>query len=138
MLKNTRWMSIIFQIAALILALLFTTIILISTGAPPLQAYVYIVKGAVSSLDRISKVIVSWIPLLLTTSGLLITFSTGLWNIGVEGQIVLGAISTTWMLRLLQNSNLPAGLIIVVSILAGMLGGAFWAGLVGALKLLGV
>lgn len=137
LLKNTRGMSFIFQIAALILALLFTTIILIAAGAPPLQAYIYIVKGAVSSLDRISKVFVSWIPLLLTTAGLLITFTTGLWNIGVEGQIVLGAIATTWALRLLQNSVLPSGLIIALSILAGILGGALWAGLVGVLKTFG-
>ena len=135
--KNTTWISIVFQIAALILALLFTTLILLAAGAPPLQAYANIIRGAVSSYDRISKVIVSWIPLLLTTSGLLITFTTGLWNIGVEGQIVLGAISTTWMLRLLQGSSLPPGLIIILSILSGMLGGAIWASLAGALKTFG-
>jgi simple sugar transport system permease protein len=60
-----------------------------------------------------------------------------LWNIGIEGQITLGAIFTTWALRLLQDSGLPPGLIIIVSILAGMLGGALWASVVGALKTYG-
>jgi general nucleoside transport system permease protein len=55
----------------------------------------------------------------------------------VEGQITLGAIATTWMLRLLQDSNLPPGLIIALAMLAGMLGGAIWASLAGALKTYG-
>jgi simple sugar transport system permease protein len=76
-------------------------------------------------------------PLLLTTSGLLVTFSAGLWNIGVEGQVTVGAIFTTWALRLLQESTLPPALIIVIAILAGMFGGALWAMLAGALKTFG-
>ena len=81
--------------------------------------------------------LVSFVPLLVVSSGLLVTFSAGLWNIGVEGQITLGAIATTWVLRLLQDSSLPAGLIIALAMLAGMLGGAIWASLAGALKTYG-
>ncbi len=137
MLKNSRWMNLLFQLTALFLALLLTTLLMLAAGAPPLEAYANIIKGALGSLTRISKVLVSWIPLLLTTAGLLITFSTGLWNIGVEGQIVLGAVGTTWVLRLLQESTLAPGWIIVLSILAGMIGGALWASLAGALKTFG-
>jgi len=68
---------------------------------------------------------------------LLVTFSAGLWNIGIEGQITLGAIFSTWLIRLLQNSSLPAPLILTLAILAGMLGGALWAALAGALKTFG-
>jgi ABC-type uncharacterized transport system permease subunit len=71
------------------------------------------------------------------TSGLLITFSAGLWNIGVEGQIVLGAIATAWVFRLFVDSTLPPGLIITIAILGGMIGGALWALLAGALKTFG-
>ncbi|MBC7294375.1 MAG: ABC transporter permease, partial [Thermoleophilia bacterium] len=61
----------------------------------------------------------------------------GLWNIGVEGQIILGAILTTGVLRALQNSGLPPALIIVVGMLAGIAGGALWAALAGVLKTFG-
>jgi simple sugar transport system permease protein len=71
------------------------------------------------------------------TTGLLVTFTAGLWNIGIEGQITLGAIFTTGVLRLLQDSSMPPMLILIISILAGMLGGALWASLVGALKTYG-
>jgi simple sugar transport system permease protein len=75
--------------------------------------------------------------LLLTTAGVLITFAAGLWNIGIEGQMTLGAIFTTGLLRLLQNSQLPPALIIILGILAGIVGGALWAALAGVLKIFG-
>jgi simple sugar transport system permease protein len=135
--KNSRWVSIGFQVVALLLALLFTTLILLAAGAPPLEAYKNIVTGSIGSFKKFSDVLVSFVPLLLVSAGLLVTFATGLWNIGVEGQITLGAIATTWALRQLQDSTLSPGLIIFLAIVAGMLGGALWAALAGALKTFG-
>jgi simple sugar transport system permease protein len=112
-------------------------LILIAAGAPPLEAYKNILTGAFSSFKKFSDVLVSWVPLLLVSAGLLVTFATGLWNIGVEGQITLGAIATTWVLRELQDSSLAPSLIIFLSMLAGLLGGALWAMLAGALKTFG-
>jgi simple sugar transport system permease protein len=51
--------------------------------------------------------------------------------------MALGAIFTTWILRLLQDTSMPPALIIVLGILAGIIGGALWAGLAGALKIFG-
>jgi general nucleoside transport system permease protein len=135
--RSTRPTNALLQIAAVIIALGLTTIVLIISRAPPLAAYANIVLGAVGTWDEISNVLVSWVPLLLVTSGLILTFTVGLWNIGIEGQIILGAIFTTWALRLLQSSGLPPGLIITASIVAGMVGGALWAMLAGALKAFG-
>ncbi len=88
-------------------------------------------------MKSFADVAVAWIPLLIVTAGLLVTFSAGLWNIGIEGQIMVGAIFTTGALRLLQDSALPSALIIVAGFLAGMLGGALWAALAGLLKIYG-
>jgi simple sugar transport system permease protein len=126
-----------FQLLGVLLAVLFTTLILLFTGAPPLQTYKLIVTGAFSSLNSISNDFVVWVPLILATVGLLVTFSAGLWNIGIEGQITLGAIFTTGLIRMLQDTSVPPLLIIFLSILAGMLGGAIWASLAGALKTFG-
>jgi general nucleoside transport system permease protein len=137
MVKNSRLVNIGFQLVALILALGFTTLILIAAGAPPLEAYKNIVSGSVGSFKKFSDVLVSWVPLILVSAGLLVTFAAGLWNIGVEGQITLGAITTTWALRVLQDTGLPPALILFLAILAGMAGGALWASLAGALKTFG-
>lgn len=138
MIKSSlRWTNLGFQLAAVLLALLFTTLILLLAGAPPLEAYKNILVGSLGTFKKFSDVLVAWVPLLLVTTGLLATFAAGLWNIGIEGQITLGAIFSTGLLRLLQDSALPPGLILVLAVLAGMLGGALWAALAGALKTFG-
>jgi len=136
-MKTNRWTNIEFQVGALILSLLITTLILVAAGAPPLQAYGSILRGAFGSSNNLIAVLITWSPLLLTTAGVLVTFAAGLWNIGVEGQMTLGAIFATWMLRALQDTNLPPGLIIILGILSGVVGGALWAALAGALKTFG-
>jgi|SRR5271157_1272511 len=136
-MKKNLWTNIGFQVGALVLALLIATLILVAVGAPPFKTYASIISGAFGSTNNIEEVLITWSPLLLTTAGVLITFSAGLWNIGVEGQMTLGAIFTTWILRLLQGSSVPPALIIVLGILAGMIGGALWASLAGALKTFG-
>src|SRR5271157_1958346 len=136
-MKKSTWINIGFQVGALVLALLITTLLLIAAGAPPFQAYESIVNGAFGSSNDVFSILISWSPLLLTTAGVLITFSAGLWNIGIEGQMVLGCIFATWMLRLLQDTNVSPTLIIILGILFGMIGGALWAGLAGALKTFG-
>jgi ABC-type uncharacterized transport system permease subunit len=136
MLKG-RLTGFAFQGLAFILALGFVSLILISAGASPIEAYKNMLIGSVGSMRKFAEVLVTFVPLLLVTSGLLITFSAGLWNIGVEGQIVLGAIATAWVFRLFVDSTLPPGLIITIAIVGGMIGGALWALLAGALKTFG-
>jgi simple sugar transport system permease protein len=135
--SHSRWFNLGFQLVGILAALGFTTIILFLTGAPPLQAFRQLIFGIVGSVNNISNVLVSWMPLLITTAGLLVTFAAGLWNIGIEGQVIMGAIFTTWVLRVLQHSTLSAGIIILLAILAGIFGGGFWAFLVGVLKTFG-
>ncbi|MCE5207813.1 MAG: ABC transporter permease [Chloroflexi bacterium] len=136
-MKKKFWVNLAFQVGSLLAAFLITTLILLAAGAPPFEAYAAILRGAFGSEQSLESLLISWSPLILTTAGVLVTFSAGLWNIGVEGQMALGAIFTTWALRLLQNSSLPPGLIIFLGIIAGILGGALWAGLAGALKTFG-
>lgn len=136
-MKKNIWVNVGFQAGALLLVFLITTLLLLAAGAPPLMAYWSILKGAFGSLDNIIAILISWSPLLLTTAGVLITFSAGLWNIGIEGQMAMGAIFTTGVMLQLQDTSLPPALIIILGILAGVLGGMIWAGLAGALRIFG-
>src|SRR5450759_1121505 len=136
-MKKNSWINVGFQVGALVVALLITTLLLVAAGAPPLKAYASIISGAFGSSNNIENILITWSPLLLTTAGVLITFSAGLWNIGIEGQMTLGAIFATGVLRALQNTQLPPALIIILGILAGVIGGALWAALAGALKTFG-
>ena len=94
-MKRKTWINLGFQTGAFFLVFLITTGILAAAGAPPLEAYASILKGAFGSWDNLAVVLIAWSPLLLTTAGVLITFSAGLWNIGVEGQMAMGAVFAT-------------------------------------------
>jgi len=118
-------------VASVILAVAFTTVILLIVGAPPGPAYRQILSGAFESPDKWADVVTAWVPLLLASTGLLIAFSAGLWNIGIEGQIVVGAMFATWAVRAFA---LPTLLYIPVVLVAGMVGGMLWAVLAGVLK----
>lgn len=136
MIKD-RLGNLLYQLIALLLSFGVVSLILISVDASPWEAFRNMFAGSFGSLRKFAEVLVAFVPLLLVTAGLLVTFSAGLWNIGVEGQVVLGAIATTWVYRFFLDSNLPPALIIALAILGGMIGGALWGSLAGLLKVFG-
>ncbi len=131
---HTRWLRIFGQLCITLgVVITFTTLILVFSGAPPFAAFAQITKGALGSWGKFTHVIMAWIPLTLCGMGLLYTFRIGLWNIGIEGQVIAGAILTTAMLKLGLNSGSPH-LILTLAIAGGAVGGAVWAVLAGWLK----
>ncbi len=134
---RTQSFSVLFQLGGLVFSLLFVSLILILVKSQPLEAFRLLWEGATGNATRISSVFVVWVPLVLVTCGLLATFTAGLWNIGIEGQITVGAIFTTGVMRLFLGTSLSPVLVIIISILAGMVGGAVWAALAGVLKTFG-
>ncbi len=122
-------------VAVAAFAVAATLIILLLAGAPPLDAVSVILDGGVGSRIRALQSLGVWTPLMLCSAGLLLTFAAGLWNIGIEGQVVMGAIAATCLLRFFGEG---AGTFpLVLGLLAGMAGGALWAWLSGALRVYG-
>ena len=114
----------------------FATLILILAGAPPMAAYYHILKGSLGSWIKISHVVKAWIPLTLCACGLIYTFRIKLWNIGVEGQMMMGAVFTTGILRLGLESSMPL-VTLGLAFVGAALGGSVWALLAGYLKIKG-
>jgi ABC-type uncharacterized transport system permease subunit len=135
--EHPRWINVGFQILGIIAALGITTLMLLLVGAPPLQTFKQMIFGIVGNVNNFSNVLIAWVTLMIITAGLLVTFAAGLWNIGIEGQIILGAIFCTGVLRALEHSTVAPGIIIILGILAGIIGGGLWALLVGLLKTFG-
>lgn len=127
----SRWLGRVWPAVPVIAALLFTTILLVVFGASPIEAYQAMLQGAFGGQDRVLSVLAFWIPLLLASAGLLVTFRAGLWNIGIEGQIILGAIAASWIAL---TVTLPAPLQIGLEIIVAMAAGALWAALSAVLK----
>lgn len=135
--KKGRWIDFGIRFSAVILALVFTSVILVIAKANPLEAYKSILQGAFGSTIKITSVIASWVPLVIATSGLLFTFTAGLWNIGMEGQIVMGAVFSVGAFRIFDEMLIAPELVIVLAFVAGALGGIFWALLPGLMKIYG-
>jgi simple sugar transport system permease protein len=73
----------------------------------------------------------------IATSGLLFTFTAGLWNIGMEGQIIMGAVFTVGAFRLFDTASIDPVFVIIFAFVFGALGGILWALLPGLLKIYG-
>lgn len=121
--------------AALGLALVLTVIVCLPSGAPPLETIYVLFKGGIGSMSKIGRVLAGWVPLTLCAVGLLIPFTARLWNIGVEGQVIMGAIFCTAALRPFEDGG--GAMVIAFAIGASMLGGALWALLAGMLRVFG-
>lgn len=117
--------------ASVLAAIAVSGVLLWLAGAPPLEAVRLILEGAFGSADKTANTLMAWTPLVLASASLVVTFAAGMWNIGVEGQVVMGAIAATLVAREMPG---PAWAVVPVTILAGALGGAFWAWLAGILR----
>jgi simple sugar transport system permease protein len=113
------------------LAFAVALVLLQLAGAPPFEALGMLWDGSVGSAAKVSDTLAAWVPLTLAAAGLVVTFAAGLWNIGVEGQIVAGAIAATWIAR---EAPGPAPVLLPLMLLGGVLGGALWALVAGVLK----
>lgn len=133
-LRTSFWANLAWGIGPIVLGLVLTTLALVAVGADPWQAYRVMWDGAFGDPVKISTVVLVWTPLLLASVGLLITFTAGLWNIGVEGQIIIGATATAWVAR---TFDLPSPVLIPLLFVGGMIGGALWALLAGVMKTYG-
>jgi len=120
-------------VLTILAVLAFSSTILLLTGAPPFSAYYHILQGAFGSWIKFSHVIRVWVPLCLCACGLLYTFRINLWNIGIEGQVMMGAVCAVAVLKTGIDAGIPH-LVLGLSFIFGVAGGALWAVAAGFLK----
>ncbi|MBT8166170.1 MAG: ABC transporter permease [Acidimicrobiia bacterium] len=115
--------------------------LLVLAGTNPWEPLKIIVEGSIgwppfeeSSARKVGDTFMVWVPIALASAGLIITFNAGMWNIGIEGQIILGAIAASFVAR---EVSAPRPVLILLTILAGAIGGLLWGLLVGVLRTAG-
>ncbi len=96
------------------------------------QAYDGLVRGAFFKERGLSESLVATVPYILLSLAVAVGFKSGLFNIGAEGQFYIGAISAAFVGQAFHG--LPAIIHLPLSLAAGVLGGAIWAGIPGYLK----
>ena len=117
---------------AVMAAMLVGAIFLLAINADPMKVYSKLINGAFGSIYNLTQTIGKATPLLLVAIGVCIAFRANVFNIGVEGQVIVGGLATTAFA--IGFKDLPGPLLITLSLLVGFLAGAGWGGIAGVLK----
>ena len=133
---ESKWEKIIkkpitLTVIAILLGFLVAGVILAAAGYPPLQSISVLVYGMFGKPKYISNVIVKSTPIIFTGLGVAFAIKTGLFNIGAEGQYIIGCVAATITGICLK---LPAPLEIICVIGAAVLASGLYAGIIGFLK----
>ena len=120
------WKSLLIRLGAILLSLMVCALVIISvTDLNPFEVFAGIIDGALGSNRRIWVTIRDTLVLLLVAVALIPAFKMRFWNIGAEGQTLIGCLATTACMILLGN-KLSTPLLILVSLAASLVAGAIW------------
>ena len=122
-------------LGAVVLALVIGALIMMATSVPPatiLQSFVAMADGALGSVNALSETLTAAIPLVLAGLGIGLAFRAGLFNIGAEGQMVVGGLATA--VASFSITGLPMIIHLPLALIIGLSVGALYAGIAGALR----
>jgi simple sugar transport system permease protein len=124
-------MEFLVGIIAVVLGLLAGALMMLLTRNNPIEGYRFLFAGGLMNIERIGNTLAMATPLILTGLSVAFAFRTGLFNIGVAGQVLIGGLVAT-IIGL--TVDLPKPLLLGAMTLGAILGGALWAVIPGLLK----
>ena len=124
-MRISPWSTPVLVVAAVLITFAITAGPIILAGANPIEAYAEFVVVPLTSQFTLLEVLVSATPILFTGAAVAIAFRAGYWNIGAEGQLLLGAVGAAAIGMVV--GDLPPLLALPLMIAAGGLAGATWA-----------
>ena len=127
-----KLIDVLLPVLAMVIALVVGVLLLLLLGTDPIEAYSALIQGALGNVSGITQTLTKATPLLLVGLGICIAFRGGVINIGGEGQIVVGALAATAFG--VGFSNLPALILLPLTLISGAAAGLIWGGIPGLLK----
>ena len=122
-------------IVAVVLALILGALIMLATSVPPANivgSFIALADGSLGSMSAVSETLTSSIPLVLSGLGIGLAFRAGLFNIGAEGQIIIGGLAA--VIAGFAITGLPVYIHLPLVLAIGALAGALYAALAGFLR----
>ncbi len=120
-------------LGSLVGALAVGALLLLVTGSDPWTAYSTILDSSFGSPAAFSQTLVQTTPLILTALATIVVYRLRLWSIGMDGQLIIGAVCASGV-ALQFGANAPSSVAIVASFTAGVLGGMAWSLIAGVLR----
>ena len=134
---GSSWVSFLVPILAVLTAFVVGAIVIAIAGGNPISAYLGLIEGALGSTKALSETAVWASPYIFAGLAVALAFKGGLFNIGAEGQLALGAVASAWVgyaLPGLLGIQLPTIIHLPLTILAGVIAGGIWGAIPGWLK----
>ena len=130
--EASKFMAVASPLLALAITVVIGTLLFVALGKDPLRGLQVFFYEPVKSAYALSELAMKATPLLLIALGLAVCFRSNVWNIGAEGQFVVGAIFASGVA--MQATPETGRWIVILVLLAGVLGGMVWAGIVALLR----
>lgn len=134
--QPSQAMSLASPLIALALTVLLAALLFAALGKDPLKGLGIFFVEPLNGLRSVSEVLLKATPLILCALGLAVCYRSNVWNIGAEGQFLLGAIAGGGVALWLTNLGVtgPRGLYAPLVLLAGVVGGMAWAAITALLR----
>ena len=130
--ETSRAMRYSSPVIAVVLTLVCGMLVFTALGKNPIEGFRIFFLNPVRDLNAITELLLKATPLMLIAIGLAVGFRANVWNIGAEGQFLMGAVAATGIALGFQQSN--SVLVLLAMVVAGALGGALWAAIPALLR----
>ncbi|HLO96612.1 MAG TPA: ABC transporter permease [Burkholderiaceae bacterium] len=130
--EPSRLMSLASPLLALALTTLLGVLLFLALGKDPLRGLQMFFWEPIRSAYAWSELGLKATPLILIALGLALCFRSNVWNIGAEGQFIVGALAAGWV-AMQADAQTGRGIVVLI-LLAGVLGGMAWAAITALLR----
>ena len=131
-MARERTLTILVPIISVLLALVVGGIVIACLGKNPIQGYALLFSGSLGTTQKFASSLVSACPLIFTALAAAFAYRCGVFNLGGEGQFIMGAVSAIVFLLVTGIEGIAGT---VLAILVGTVVGALWAALPGIMKI---
>ncbi|MCS6766636.1 MAG: ABC transporter permease [Candidatus Protistobacter heckmanni] len=132
----SKKMSYFSPVLALVLTMVFGMLLFVMLGKDPVAGLRVFLVDPVRDKRAIGELLLKTVPLLLCALGLSVAYRANIWNIGAEGQLIVGGIFASAVVLHFDvpNPTMPGWAGLTLAVIAGVIGGAFWAAITAFLR----
>lgn len=124
--------KLLITVLAVVVSLALGAILIVAEGHNPLEAYAILFSSVFSSRVNFGEAIVKAVPIAFTGLAVVVAYRCGTFNLGAEGQLIIGAAGCIWFAT--RFSHLPVPVVILCCLVLGAVFGALWGLVPGLLK----
>lgn len=130
----SKMQSLLVRLFGLLAGILLSGIFIALLGHPVVTTFARLISGAFGTLNSLRNTLTFAIPFAISALGLSIAFRMKFWNIGGEGQVLMGATAAMFVSMQMPKST-PGWILILLMFIAGFVGGAVWAIIPGLFRI---